>query len=102
VLELADEGDRSAWTIVATAGRALGAAIAQLVNMLDPQTVVVGGGLGMADGIYRQSLVEALRDHVWSDLHREIPLLSASLGNDAGFIGAAIGAAMEERRLLKE
>jgi glucokinase len=99
VLELADEGDESAWTIVATAGRALGAAIAQLVNMLDPQAVVVGGGLGMADGIYRQSLDEALRDHVWSDLHRDIPLLPASLGNDAGFIGAAIGAAMEERRL---
>jgi glucokinase len=102
VLELADEGDEAAWSIVSTAGRALGAAIAQLVNVLDPQAVVIGGGLGMADGIYRQSLDETLHDHVWSDLHRDIPLLPASLGNDAGFIGAAIGAAMEERRLLKE
>jgi hypothetical protein len=53
--------------------------------------VVIGGGLGMVLGLYRESLESALRAHVWSDLHRGIPLLSAELGNDAGFIGAALG-----------
>jgi len=78
--------------IVVTAGRALGAAIAQLVNVLDPEAVVIGGGLGLAAGLYRRSIEEALRHHVWSDLHRNVALLSASLGNDAGIIGAALGA----------
>jgi glucokinase len=68
----------------------LGAAIAQLVNVLDPEAVVIGGGLGSVEGLYRQSLQAALRDYVWSDLHRDVPLHSARLGNDAGMIGAAI------------
>ena len=43
-------------------------------------------------GLYRESLEAAMREHIWSDLHRDLPLLSAELGNDAGFIGAAFGA----------
>jgi glucokinase len=94
VLALAEGGGTVAKSIVASAAHALGAAIAQLVNVLDPEAVVIGGGLGLAGGLYRESLEQALREHVWSDLHRDIPLFSAKLGNDAGVIGAAIGAAM--------
>ena len=35
-----------------------------------------------------------MRQHVWSELHRELPLLSAELGLDAGFVGAAFGATL--------
>lgn len=90
VLALAEAGDSLAQTIVASAGTALGCAIAQLVNVLDPEAVVIGGGLGLATGAYRRSLDEAMRQFVWSELHRELPLLSASLGNDAGIVGAAL------------
>jgi len=93
VLALAEGNDVVARSIVASAGEALGAAIAHHVNMLDPAAVVIGGGLGLADGLYRDSLEQGLREHIWSDLHRNIPLLSASLGKDAGIIGAALGAA---------
>jgi glucokinase len=92
VTALAAEGDALARGIVASAGKALGAAIAQLVNVLDPAAVVIGGGLGMAGGLYRESIESAFREYVWSDLHRELPILSAELRNDAGLIGAAIGA----------
>ncbi len=92
VLALAERGDSLAQPIVATAGHALGAAIAQLVNVLDPEAVVIGGGLGLAAGLYRRSMEESLRQYVWSDLHRNVALLSAKLGNDAGIIGAALGA----------
>lgn len=93
VLALAESGDTAARTIVASAGEALGAAIAQLVNVLDPAAVVIGGGLGLATGRYRESIDGALRAHAWSELHRDIPLVSAQLGNDAGIIGAALAAA---------
>jgi glucokinase len=94
VLALAEGGDSLARAIVESAGTALGAAIAQLVNVVDPEAVVIGGGLGLTGGIYRQSLRNALRDFVWSDLHRDVPLFRAELGNHAGIIGAALGAAM--------
>ena len=91
VLKLAAEGDALAHRIVTSAGAALGAAIAQLVNVVDPEAVVIGGGLGLAEGHFRESMNDSLRTHVWSELHRDIPLLSAQLGNDAGIVGAALG-----------
>jgi glucokinase len=93
VVALATAGDSLAQTVVATAAEALGAAIGYIVNVLDPEAVVIGGGLGMVGGLYRESVDSSLRAHVWCDYHREIPLLSAELGNDAGFIGAALAAA---------
>jgi glucokinase len=92
IVALCEAGDESAKLIVTSAGRAVGAAVAQLVNMLDPGAVVIGGGLGLAGGRYLESLKAALREHVWSEFHREIPLLPAALGVDAGLIGAAIAA----------
>ncbi len=96
ILALAEAGDAVARSIVASAGQALGAAIGHLVNVLDPEAVVIGGGLGMAEGLYRDSLEPAMRAHVWSELHRDVPLLRAKLGDDAGIIGAALGAAQVE------
>jgi glucokinase len=90
ILALAETGDPLAVPIVETAGRALGAASAQLVNALDPEAVVIGGGLGLAGGLFRRCVENALHEFVWSDLHRNIRLVSAKLGNDAGMVGAAL------------
>ena len=92
VVALAEADDAIAKLVVATAGQALGAAIAHLVNVLDPEAVVIGGGLGLAAGLYRYSLDEAMRQYFWSEMHRDIPLTPARLGNDAGIIGAALAA----------
>jgi glucokinase len=92
VLALANSGDALAEFIVDTGSRALGAAIAQLVNVLDPEVVVIGGGLGLAAGLYREGVAAGVRDFVWSEGHRDVPLVSAELGADAGWIGAAVGA----------
>jgi glucokinase len=92
VVSMATAGEPSAVQIVTTAGAALGAAIGELVNTLDPEAVVIGGGLGLAQGLYRSELEESLRRQIWSELNRDVPLLSAEMGNDAGFIGAAIAA----------
>lgn len=92
VLSLADAGDSAALSIVTSAAEALGAAIGQLVNVLDPEAVIVGGGLGLAEGLYRASMLAALRRHIWSDIQRDLPVLSAQLGNDSGWIGAALAA----------
>jgi glucokinase len=98
VLALAASGDAEARAVVESAGAALGAAIAQLVNVLDPEAVVIGGGLGSVEGLYRKSLQAALHEYVWSDLHRDVPLLSARLGNDAGVIGAAMASTSSVRK----
>jgi glucokinase len=90
VLALAEAGHPAAQAVVDSAALALGAAIAQLVNTLDPEAVVIGGGLGLAGGRYRMKLQESLREHIYSDCHRDIAVLDAKLGPDAGWIGAAL------------
>jgi len=99
VVTLAGQGNDLAASILQTAGRAVGGAVAQLVNVLDPNLVVVGGGLGLIGGVFRESLEQSLREHIWSELNRGIPLVSARLGVDAGWIGAALTARMLIRAL---
>ncbi|MCL4177844.1 MAG: ROK family protein [Verrucomicrobia bacterium] len=92
VLRAAAEGDRRAEQIVQSAGEALESQIALLVNTLDPEAVVVGGGLGLSTGPFWEHFIAATRRNIWSDAHRDLPILRAATGTDAGWIGAALRA----------
>lgn len=89
VLAAASLGDPDADAIVRHAGLALGVSVGWLVNVLDPEAVIVGGGLGSADGLYWESFVVSTREHIWSAMQRDLPILHAALGPDSGIIGAA-------------
>ncbi|MEJ5250129.1 ROK family protein [Caldilinea sp.] len=84
----AAQGNKVADSILRSGGEALGGAVAWLVNVLDPEAVIVGGGLGLADGLYWESLVAAARTHIFADASRTLPILHAACGADAGVIGA--------------
>src|SRR5690606_13176840 len=80
-------GDDVARLILDTAGRAIGAALAQVVAVLDPHAVILGGGLGTAE----TELQAALRAELdWRTARRpDPPRLSVSeLGPAAGLHGA--------------
>ena len=89
VTAAANSGDPIAQEIVRSAGSALGNSVGFLINVLDPQAVIVGGGLGLADGLYWDTFIASSRKHIWSDVSRDLPILHAELGADAGVIGAA-------------
>lgn len=93
VLVAADRGDAAAGKIVQDAAEALGSGVGFLVNVLDPEAIVLGGGLGLAGGRYGNALTAAIRRHVWAETTRPLPIIPAELGSDAGFVGAAIRAA---------
>ncbi len=95
---LAAAGDTVAVDIVGEAADALGVLIGLAVNMLDPEAVIIGGGLGLAGGLYRERLTAATRAHIWADSRRGLPICSAVLGPDAGLIGAALSIARVARR----
>jgi glucokinase len=90
VFAAAAHGDPAATALVDDAARTLGTGIALLVNVLDPEAVVVGGGLGSADSGYFSSAVSWARQYMYSDTARAIPITHAELGADAGVIGAAL------------
>lgn len=89
VVSAAESGDVRAREIVISAGASLGQSVGWLVNVLDPESVVIGGGLGLAGGLYWSSLVNSARGNIWADESRNLPIIPAALGNDAGIIGAA-------------
>jgi glucokinase len=89
VVAAAMSGDRIAYEVPVSAGRALGNSVGFLINVLDPQAVIVGGGLGLAGGLYWESFVQSTRKHIWSESSQELPIIHAELGADAGIIGAA-------------
>jgi glucokinase len=89
VLQAVESGDEAAVNVVKTAGEALGVSVGWLVNVLDPEAVVVGGGLGTAGGLYWESFVSTTRCHIWSETNRDLPIVMAALGPEAGVIGAA-------------
>ena len=92
LLAAAASGDAAASEIVTAAARQLGPLVALVVNMLDPEAIVLGGGLGLAAGVYREALIASTRAHIWAESCRDLPILPAALGVDAGLIGAALAA----------
>jgi glucokinase len=98
VLAAAHAGDACAIGVIDNAASMLGATIALLVSVLDPEALIIGGGLGAAPGLYWAHLATHIRTHIWSDIHRNLPLLQASRGGEAGFIGAALLALEHQKK----
>jgi glucokinase len=86
----AQRGDRVAVRILGEVGRRLGEGIAGLVNVLDPEVVVVGGGAITAGDLLLEPARRAFVESVEAPEHRPpVPILAAALANDAGAVGAA-------------
>ncbi len=88
--EALDRGDELAADLVDEAVAALGAGIASAVNLLDVETVVIGGGLADRLGqSFMIALEAALRPHLFLQPPR-VRLTTASLGDVSGALGAAL------------
>lgn len=97
VTEAARRNDEVALGILAEVGRRLGEGMAGLVNVLDPELVVAGGGAVEAGELLLGPARAAFRQAVEAPEYRpDVPVRAAALGNDAGGIGAAL-IALEER-----
>ncbi|HYX69678.1 MAG TPA: ROK family protein [Terriglobales bacterium] len=98
VFELAQQGDRPAQEVYKVAGRALGLALAGLVNLLNLPMYVVGGGVSdgweafapaMFDEVEKRSFVYRATAPESKTPGRKTVIARALLGGDAGLFGAA-------------
>jgi glucokinase len=89
VLRKADAGDSDARRVVEEATALLASALGMAIGILDPEAVIIGGGLGSSTGFYWQRLESEIRRHIWSAETRELAIRQAELGGEAGVIGAA-------------
>ena len=90
VTAAAQEGDAFAIEALATLGGWLGEGIASLTAVLDPAVVAIGGGVADAGELLLGPARTAFRNQLTGRGHRpELDIRRASLGNNAGLIGAA-------------
>jgi len=88
VLDAAHAGDEVATKIMMEAGVVLGRALVGLVNLLNPQLVVVGGGIGESAAFVIERASELIAEEALAG-RRDVKVIQAELGNDAGVLGAA-------------
>lgn len=90
ITELATGGDPVARGAIETIGRALGVGVANLVNIFNPQVVVIGGGVIAAGELLLAPAREVMLERALSPGKDVVRVEAARLGPEAGMIGAAL------------
>ena len=90
LVRLANEGEPRAIEILDCIGRHLGAGIGSLVNIFNPELVVIGGGFAAAGDFVLDPAREILRREALARAGYRVPIVRAELGTAAGLIGAGL------------
>ncbi|MGN6254545.1 MAG: ROK family protein [Solirubrobacterales bacterium] len=94
VTEAALAGDETAIGVFDLIGSRLGVACSSFANIFQPDAIVVGGGVIAAGDLLLEPARREVRERALTPMN-ETPVLAATLGNDAGMIGAAALARIE-------
>ncbi len=92
IAQAALEGDAVAKEIYELAGFYIGIGVANLITILSPQMVVIGGGVAQAGELLLAPIRETARQRVHVTPFEKVQIVRAELGTDAGMIGAAVWA----------
>jgi glucokinase len=98
---MAEAGNRQALEFWETYGHYLGAGLANLIYVLDPEAIAIGGGISASAEYFLPSTRAEIERRVLPECRSGLQLLPAQLGNQAGMVGAAKLAwqLLESRRL---
>jgi glucokinase len=90
VTALAVSGDDAACSVMGAVGRSLGAGIASVVNIFEPEVVVVGGGASAAGDLLLDPAREVVAERALRPSRERVRIVPAAFGEDAGMVGAAL------------
>ncbi|MDZ4169296.1 MAG: ROK family protein [Coriobacteriia bacterium] len=88
VVMAARGGDAVARAILVEAGEVLGRALVGFVNLLNPRLICIGGGIGESADVLVERAVQVMQAEALAG-RRDVEVVPAVLGNDAGVLGAA-------------
>ncbi len=83
------EGDNLAREVLKDTGRYLGIGLANIINILSPEAIILMGGLIGAWNIYVQEAIKEASKRTFKGLFDRVKIIPSSLENDAGIIGSA-------------
>lgn len=88
--EAAQAGDATARGVLAETGRWLGVGLAGVVNLLDPERIVIGGGVARAGAPLFDPARAMMRERAMGVPAAAVEVVPAALGDDAAVVGAAL------------
>jgi glucokinase len=89
VTELAHDGDPAAVDALAIIGEWLGVGVCNLVNMLNPEVVVIGGGVIAAGELLLEPVRAVVAERALSPAREHVRIVPARFGAESGMLGAA-------------
>ncbi len=89
VSERASHGDAAAYKFIQEQGEILGAACVSFINALDPEIIVIGGGISQAGDPLFDGIRRAVQERAYSEQAKNVKIVPAQLGAYAGAMGAA-------------
>lgn len=89
VVSAARKGDARAQAAIREAARYLGLGIANIVSILNPKMIILGGGLMQAADLFLATIEQAMQEWAQPIAARQIRLEVSALGENAGLFGAA-------------
>jgi glucokinase len=84
------QGDALAHEAFQSLGRFLGVGLTTLVNLFNPSVITIGGGTPMASPTILDTARRYVNNHALRSARTELVIKKGKLGNEAGFIGAAL------------
>ena len=88
IIEAAQTGDLAAKTFLEEAGSYLGAKVAYLVNLFNPEAVVIGRGIERAGDILLESVRSTVRMWGYEEAVKVVKIIPTSLGENSVAVGA--------------
>lgn len=89
IFEAIHKGDRAACMVFKDFVFYLSEGIADLINLLEPQAIILGGAISAQGNTLLDPLVSLVKDKIYCGPQSMPVILTSGLGNDAGIIGAA-------------
>ncbi|MDQ4047873.1 MAG: ROK family protein [Actinomycetota bacterium] len=90
ITELAHDGDEQARSVLADVGRRLGAGLTGIVNVFNPEVVVVGGGAVAAGDLLLDPAREVVGARALPPCAESVRIVPARFGGESGMLGAAV------------
>ena len=90
VEKAAYNGDVQALKIWRQAGEKLGQGVSIMLMLLDPELIIIGGGVSKAWSLFYGHMVNEIKKHTYKMISDDLSIVPAQLGEDAGVLGAAI------------
>ena len=90
IFELAKKGDKEAIAAIKTSAEYLAIGIGSALEILNPEIVVIGGGVAAGGEIYFGTIRRSIKKYASKASVAQVRIVPAKLGNDAGMLGAAL------------